>query len=318
MSKILYSSGQIRKEIIKLFSSPKCRRVAIAAFVGDGVESYLPNPKRLHLICWPKAGGTNPHALRHLIKRDVKISFVDNLHMKLYWAEGRGAIITSANLSTNALGAGDLKEVGILISSKEVDIDKIISSLKLRNSTEAELQKLDRLHDSYARKNNSPRQKSQLPSFKQWYQSFARRSWKFGWADTHGNFSRNTVDIVKRDYGIKPYTFISCKYKDYKKGDWILYFMFEINSIRTINWLFVDYIVPVSKTDPVYYHRYPYQAVQINVPKHYPIPSFVIDKAFRKSFRKAISEFGGVEEIQKLKSVNLPKKFVESIYKNYI
>ncbi len=111
--KVLYQSSDVRREIIKIFSHGGRRRVAIAAFVGDGAESYLPKPPGLEIICWPKAGGTNPNTLRRLTKRGAKIRFADRVHMKVYWADGYGAVITSANLSTNALGSGDLKEAGI-------------------------------------------------------------------------------------------------------------------------------------------------------------------------------------------------------------
>lgn len=75
MGKILCNSAEIRQEIIQLFKSPGKRRVAISAFVGMGADAYLPNPKGLKLICWPKAGGTNPDMLRKLIKRGVEVFF---------------------------------------------------------------------------------------------------------------------------------------------------------------------------------------------------------------------------------------------------
>lgn len=83
MVRILYTSAQVREAIINLFSLSKGRRVAITAFVGDGAEAFLPRPKGLELVCWPKAGGTNPNALRKLMKRGVQVSFSDSLHMKV-------------------------------------------------------------------------------------------------------------------------------------------------------------------------------------------------------------------------------------------
>lgn len=47
--------------------------------------------------------------------------------MKVYWAERRATIITSANLSTNALGAGNLKEFGAFLRSGAIDIDGLIA-----------------------------------------------------------------------------------------------------------------------------------------------------------------------------------------------
>src|SRR5262245_37865896 len=110
---VLYTAAEVRSAIVRLFSFSRGRRVAISAFVGDGAEAYLPKPSGIQLICWPKEGGTNPNALRRLMAKGVEVFFCDALHMKVYWAEGRGAVVTSANLSRNALGAGDLKEVGV-------------------------------------------------------------------------------------------------------------------------------------------------------------------------------------------------------------
>jgi len=140
--KILYTSADVRKAIIELFESSKGRRVAITAFVGSGSEAYLRKPEGIELVCWPKAGGTNPDALRKLIKLGVKVSFAKSLHMKIYWTADKGAVITSANLSKNALGAGNLMEIGIFVPSKSVDIDRILKQINPNKDIKAELLKL--------------------------------------------------------------------------------------------------------------------------------------------------------------------------------
>jgi len=89
------------------------------------------------------------------MKRRVRVFFADALHMKVYWSENKGTVITSANLSTNALGSGNLKEVGVLLEPGELDIDRLIQSLKLRPVTESALRKLDRLHKLYVVRNKA-------------------------------------------------------------------------------------------------------------------------------------------------------------------
>ena len=84
MAKILYTQSDVYHAITKLFQAPTVRRVAISAFVGKGAESYLPNPQGITLVCWPKAGATNPHALRKLMKSGIEVQFTDRLHMKVY------------------------------------------------------------------------------------------------------------------------------------------------------------------------------------------------------------------------------------------
>jgi hypothetical protein len=66
--------------------------------------------------------------------------------MKVYWASKPGVVITSANLSTNALGAGDLKEFGVLLPATSIDIDEVIKTLKLRPFSREEMDRLERDH----------------------------------------------------------------------------------------------------------------------------------------------------------------------------
>src|ERR1017187_1223207 len=113
--RVLYNSAEVRSAIIELFRGGDAKGIAISAFVGDGSDAYLPCPKGLRLICSPTPGATNPGTLRLLISKGVTVEFVDGLHMKVYWAENRGAVVTSANLFTNAMGVGGLKEAGVFL-----------------------------------------------------------------------------------------------------------------------------------------------------------------------------------------------------------
>src|SRR5437016_5112972 len=151
--RVLYTSDAVRKTVIEMFRTATGRRVAISAFVGNGAEAYLPRPEGIELICWPKEGGTNPTMVRRLLKRGVKVEFADNLHMKLYWTADKGAVITSANLSTNALGSGNLRECGVLLRSSDLDIGKVLRSIQRRDVTRKELLELDREYKDYHKRN---------------------------------------------------------------------------------------------------------------------------------------------------------------------
>src|ERR1017187_6390493 len=144
---VLYTSAEVRQAIVDIFSTTRGRRVAISAFVGDGAEAFLPSPSGISLVCWPHPSGTNPRTLRKLMAKGVEVSFADSLHMKVYWSEQKGAVVTSANLSTNAMGQGDLKEFGVRLPPKQIDIDRILQHLNVRPISPAELRRLDRLHD---------------------------------------------------------------------------------------------------------------------------------------------------------------------------
>jgi hypothetical protein len=317
-TRILYSSREVRNTVIELFSTSKGRRVAITAFVGRGAEAYLPKPEGLELICWPKAGGTNPYALRKLIERKAKVSFVDSLHMKLYWTEDKGAVITSANLSTNALGAGNLREIGIYLPAGQLDIKKVLSSLKKRRVTNEELLRLDKQHLEYQKVTKERRQKIQSLSFAEWYKLPFRPKWKIGWGEVWGDFSKNAKEIAKEEYNVKTlYDFVHGQRNDYQKNDWILNFDATKSRPTSIRWMAVDYIVHVSKSDKkAYIYGYPYQAIQVWSTRYYSEPPFRIDSQFRSAFSKAVRKFG-IDELKESGMVKPSLKLVNLIYDNF-
>jgi phosphatidylserine/phosphatidylglycerophosphate/cardiolipin synthase-like enzyme len=131
---LLLNSAAVREKIRWLFSerTRKRRRVILVAYVGNAAPSLLPDARNVELYCWPQVGATDPYALAKLAspERGAKIHFVDGLHGKLYWVEGSGFIIGSANLSINALGQGRLQEFAVFIEdSAKLDIDRIITLL---------------------------------------------------------------------------------------------------------------------------------------------------------------------------------------------
>jgi hypothetical protein len=320
MKKVLYRSADVRREIARLFSTSKGRRIAITAFVGDGAESFLRNPKGLELICWPKAGGTNPNALRILIKRGVEIFFADSLHMKVYWTEDCGAVITSANLSINALGAGDLREIGVRLNSKDVDIERIISSIKPRPISPSELRELDRRHKVYVAKGRFAGQpRSRRTIFSEWYESLSmRQEWKFyQWEDYHA-VSAAAKEVARKEYGVSTVQgSLSVRRGEYKENDWVLCFRRKRGVVKELSWLYANFIVRVPRSDKKAYDpANPYEAVQLWSPRHYEPPPFGLDVRFKSSFSKAVSEYGP-SKIEALKSRRLPARLLDLIYSHY-
>lgn len=140
----LKSSDEIREKLDFLFNS-KCRKIAIVAFVGSNAIDYIPNIDNLQIYCWPHSGATSANGIRLLQQKGVKIFFSDNMHKKIYWAENRGTIITSANLTYNALSGDVLQESGVFIPSNDFDIDAEISRLKnIRLANYEEIEDLER------------------------------------------------------------------------------------------------------------------------------------------------------------------------------
>jgi hypothetical protein len=142
VARFLRDGQSIRKEVRRLFSEEKGRRVALVAFVGKSAEAYLPKPSGLELICWPQAPGTNPATITFLLKKKVDVRFARRLHMKVYWTESRGAVVASANLSTNAYGAGALHEAGVLLPSSAININSLLKSVAPQKVTTNALTKL--------------------------------------------------------------------------------------------------------------------------------------------------------------------------------
>lgn len=316
--KILYTSADVRKNVVSVLSSRK-KRVVITAFVGEGVESYLPKPQGITLICWPKPGGTNPHSLRWLQRNGANVLFCDSLHMKLYWSEDKGAVMSSANLTTNALGAGNLKEIGIYLNSQDIDIDRIQKSLKIRKMTSTELANLERQHDNFYKNNHVAFRKDSSRSFTEWLsdEPVYRPKWKLGWWDSEtGYFCEAALNKTKKLYQIKePTDYIPGEKKDFSENDWILCFrMAESGKCSNFRWLFVDFVVKSVPREKAYERDYPYQAVQVWSKGVYNSPPFEIDKKFRACFQKVVKQYG----VDKFKNLIKPSsKFIRMIEEYY-
>jgi hypothetical protein len=279
--RILYSSAEVRSAIVNLFHDGGARRIAISAFVGDGADAYLPNPKGLRLICSPTPGATNPNALRHLLKQGTKVEFVDSLHMKIYWAEGRGAVITSANLSTNAMGIGGLKEAGVLLSASEVDIDRIVTQLKPRPA-EPELRRLDLKHREYFKRVGWTGVPRNVVSFPEWYESPVRERWKFCVCSTFStDLSDTAIQSVRKEFNKKPHDWIFTERRQYRPDDRILAVNVKGKRVTQIHWFFADRVFAVPRSDRNFDRYLPFETVQIHGPKQYTPPPFSSDRRFR-------------------------------------
>lgn len=106
------------QEIAKALQSLKPRRIAVA-YVGKDWESLIPKEFLQEIIVAPTVG-SNPKAIRGLNKHLGtwdKVHLLDNLHAKFYLSDS-AAIVTSANLSRNALGMSGLEEVGMWVDDE--------------------------------------------------------------------------------------------------------------------------------------------------------------------------------------------------------
>lgn len=321
---ILYSSNTIHSKIKKLFANPSDndRRIVIVAFIGSDVKSFLPAPKNMLIICNPNPVATSIDAISYLINKGAKVMFSNSLHMKVYYSSERGCVITSANLSNNALGSGKLKEAGVYLSSKDVDIDRLIDVSKPYELTKEALIDLDikskKIITALKKlEYNIPKDKP--VDFLDWFSSREHKLWKLGWyEDIDVPFSKLAIEQTKSDYGKKePFSLMNYSKGQTSEADWIL--CFKINSkttISNIEWMYIDFIVPIPKEDKAYDPVYCYQSIQVNPNSKYPAPPFIITKEFKRAFIESLKEFG-IDDICKRKDLSPPLELLELIKIKY-
>jgi len=306
---VLYSSTAIHSKIKTLLGqSGDGRRVAIVAYVGAGALSYVPQPKGLELICCPEPGATSHAAVNSLIARGARVRFADRLHMKVYWSNSQGCLITSANLSSSALGANGLKETGVFLPATAVDIDRLIEAAKPQRVTKEAMARLDRETKRVARRAPSRLQADkEQRDYLRWYEQVYRQAWKLGWWDMHVPAAKAAKAKAKAEYNLpEPHDYISGADGDYAAHDWILTFRVTNQIVAEFAWLFADFVVRVSRTERrVYEKTYPRHAVQVHEPGKYPRPPFTLTPSFRAAFSHVLREYG-LDRFKTLKTVRPP------------
>jgi hypothetical protein len=320
---LLYTSADIHTRIKHIFGQPNRgdKRVALVAYVGTDGEKYLPHPEGLLLICNLSAGGTDPDTLRQLLKRGAIIKVSDRLHMKVYWSQNRGCVIASANASSNALGKNGLKEAGIWLPSRTVNINRFIRYASPRKLREGDLRQLDmesRELSKHFRKRRSAKIRAQ--DFLRWYSSPHRSSWKISWTYKEVSGNAGTVKAeTQAEYGHKePYTWSSCRKNTVRRNDYLLSFLITKGGTAiNAHWLFTDFVVKLSPTEKRYYSRYfPCHAVQVNGPSKCPTPPFQITPQFRKALSAAVKLYTGDRFID-AKSDIPSERFLKMIERQY-
>jgi hypothetical protein len=129
-----------------------------------------------------------------------KIQFSDKLHMKVYWAQNRGCLITSANLSQNALGISGLHEAGALVGAEDVNIDAFLNAAMPYDVTDENLQRLAEGERKFDRAN--PEMGRDKKDFNQWYSVVpaARTPWKLSWWRGRGETAKSAIQLVRTRY----------------------------------------------------------------------------------------------------------------------
>ncbi|MDM8568059.1 phospholipase D family protein [Thiotrichales bacterium HSG1] len=282
--KFLPNSNSIRKSISELFFEENDEKYAVVAFVGRNAIDYLPNKKNITVICWPKAGGTSPEGIRRLLNAGIDVKFCDSLHSKIFWCKNKGMIISSANLSDNALGDSGLIEYGVMIFDRNYNFHKeVLKKLQLRKVTKEELDSLD-INSNKFNRTNSFTTNTITETYSEWFQRKYKQKWKIVWYSETSKADDTTKNEVLRRFGkdIK-WKYNDVEVKKYQEGDLVFQFRVDANEefIPRANgvWFYVDMVTSTKKI------------VQVDKLANITVP-FKIDSCFRKSFKQALSELG--------------------------
>lgn len=280
----LRNSQEIKQQLLKLFTGPG-EKWAIVGFVGYNALDHLPaGITNLSVICWPKAGGTNPDGVRRLIDRGISVYFCERLHQKIYWRHGLGLIVGSANLSDNALGESGLHEFAVYCDDDTFDITAVISALDYRTVTPEALARLDVEHAAQARQRQdiSGGDSAAGKSFIEALKTRHPRQWKLVvWSEQREDSTQIRAEI-ETHFGRKSWANDNdVGSGDFKVGDFVLQVRINDDGIierANARWLVVDHIVGKRNNRAI---------VQVHKLDSRTPPPFEIDARFQKHLKQA-------------------------------
>jgi hypothetical protein len=156
MSIFLYGRA-LSKKVDELLSE-NC--TCIVSYIGQGTTHKIRKInkiKKIKIICNFKSNGTNPYEVEELIKYlgNEKVKQMDSFHAKVYFSES-GAVICSANLSTNGLELfnepANQLEAGIFVENNGPEYNDVLKwykslSEKLRKITPQKIKERQRLYN---------------------------------------------------------------------------------------------------------------------------------------------------------------------------
>lgn len=309
---MLYRSSDIKNCLTRLFEGHTGRRVILVAYIGEDWRSFIApeTVKGMTVICAPSPV-TSAIALTQMRAHGAQLFFSPKLHMKVYWADGRGCIIGSANLSRNAMGEEGLKEAAVKLPSEVVQIDRLIAEAEAIPVTEQSLADLAKKNQAMERKapNIFPRKSR---TFIEWYRTEApvRTPWKLGWWIEEARPSKAAKDEAERLTGKRDIeNHLECGRRHYKKGDWVLSFRLPSGAIERGAWLFVDHVAEVRKEGD---DSWPCEALQFRHIRHYGKPPFTVDAEFRRAF-KSIAR-AHCDAIESLDNLTPSRRFLVEVF----
>ena len=293
----LYDAAAMRKAIAHLFDKQhhQRRRIACVAYVGQDCRKFIPHPKGVEVYCWPQVGATNPDGIQSLVDAGAIVWFVDQLHTKVYWTDGVGCIVGSANLTNNALfGDGRLVEFGLALNqSAAVDIDKLTHVGSRRRATPELIQELRTKTDLFNQRLGVRRRGrgSDVRSFGDWLalRAGSRPSWKIGYGVREWEGS-STAEGALEAQGIRgdDQTYAAAKEGQYAIGDWILFWYPDYED--WVEWMIVTDEMPLATSDSARHEGYSRAILQVG--ELTATPPFKPDRRLQRAIGRAIRQYG--------------------------
>jgi hypothetical protein len=300
---VLSTNSAIRNAIQKMLGATNRRRVVISGFVGAGAEALIPNPEGVEVYCWDREGATNPQAVRALLQQRAKVFFAPGLHAKVYWAEGKGCIVGSANLSQNGLGKDGLHEVAVQLPPRRFDLNGFLRRLKLTTVTEPVLNEFEERCRRYRGRNSgqellssrgwAKRAQKRTPTFAEWMAMEYRMPWNLEVTDTYFN-DREEKEIVRRGVMTDEDVGAGVDYWTGQKGmttpgRWVLFVEVTRNGRGfEASWCCADERTPSRRLGPdLQESSAPWFAIQRSETKHFgPVPFNVAEPGFQTALKR--------------------------------
>ncbi len=217
------------------------------------------------------------------------------MHIKLYWTSDKGSVITSANLSSNALGSGGQLELGAYLQPGQVNIEKVLSHIQAKSVSPTALRNLELAHHEYIKRN--PQEHISTPdtrNFNKWFESKPREPWKFSvWDVASIKLSSRAKSLLINEFGSSScYEWMSADKGDFNDNDWILCLRETPNRLGGITWMFAHHVVPVPQVERKKLNGgYAAQVLQVGTLKRYEKPPFsLVGKKIQQAVRNAYQE----------------------------
>jgi len=93
------------------------------------------------------------------------------------------------------------------------------------------------------------------------------------------------------------------------KGDWAFTCRIVGKNISRLEWMFVDYVLRLSRSDRSYDKGVPCEGVQVWPTRRYPPPMFRLDASFVAGFKQAVKDYG-LDRIEGIRTGRVPTRFL--------